>query len=152
MKPEQILLEKFQLEIPEPPTPGGLYTPVVQTGNILYVSGHTPKINGKLAFCGKLGRDLSLEQGQQAAILATLNCLAAIKSYLGEIDKVKKFVQVVGFVSSNEGFHEQALVLNAASNLLLEIFGERGKHTRMALGTNELPGGAPVEIMCIVEI
>jgi enamine deaminase RidA (YjgF/YER057c/UK114 family) len=152
MKPEEILMERFQLEIPIPSTPGGLYMPVVQTGNLLYVSGHTPKRNGKLAFQGKLGLNLTIEQGQEASIMSILYCLSAIKMQIGDIDKIKKVVQLVGFVSSNEGFHDQPLIINAASKLLMDIFGERGKHSRYALGTNELPGGAPVEIACVVEV
>lgn len=152
MTAEQILMEKYHLEIPVPSAPGGLYTPVVQTGNLLFVSGHTPKNGGKLVFQGKLGQDFTIEQGQQAAIISILNCLAAIKGHIGDIDKIKKIVQVVGYVSSSEGFHDQAKVINGASNLLIEVFGERGNHARAALGTNELPGGAPVEIMCIVEV
>ncbi|MEL1136099.1 RidA family protein [Desulfitobacterium sp. THU1] len=152
MTAEQILIEKYQLELPKPSEPGGLYTPVVQTGNLLFVSGHTPKRDGKLVYQGKLGRDFTIELGQQAAILSILNCLAAIKGHIGELDKIKRIVQVVGYVSSSEGFHDQAKVINGASKLLTEVFGERGNHARAALGTNELPGGAPVEIMCVVEV
>lgn len=152
MTAEQILMDKYQLAIPKPSAPGGLYTPVVQTGNLLFVSGHTPKREGKLVLQGKLGRDLTIEEGQQAAIIAILNCLAAVKDHLGDMEQIKRIVQVVGYVSSAEGFHDQAQVINGASKLLTEVFGERGYHARAALGTHELPGGAPVEIMCIVEI
>jgi enamine deaminase RidA (YjgF/YER057c/UK114 family) len=152
MRPETILKEKYNLELPAPSEPDGYYTRVVRTGNLLYVCGHTPKLNGEYIYLGKLGEDFTVEQGQQAARIATTNCLSALKEYLGNLSKIKQFVQVIGYVRSAENFTQQPLVMNGASGLLLDCFGERGKHTRMALGTNQLPGGAAVEVMCIVEI
>lgn len=152
MKPEEILKEKFNLELPAPSEPDGFYTRVVQTGNLLYVSGHTPKLEGKYVYLGKLGEDFTLEQGQEAARIAMTNCLAALKEFLGELQRIKQFVQVIGYVRSTDSFTQQPLVMNGASGLLIDCFGERGKHTRMALGTNQLPGGAAVEVMCVVEI
>ena len=152
MKPEEILKDKYNIEIPPSPMPGGLYTPVIQTGNLLYVSGQTPTRNGKLLFQGKLGRDFSVEEGQEAARIAILNCLALIKDYLGDLEKIKHFVQVIGYVRSAEEFGNQPAVMNGASGLLLELFGDKGGHARLALGTNELPGGAAVEVTCIVEL
>lgn len=149
---EKSLKEKYGLEIPAPPKPGGLYTPVIRTGNLLYVSGQTPVINGELIFKGKLGKDITLDQGQEAARYAMLNCLALLKDYLGDLSKINKFVQVLAYVRSVEDYGDQPQVINGASKLLLDIFGEKGAHTRLALGTNELPGGAPVELTCIVEI
>lgn len=152
MSVEQTLKEKYNLEIPAPPKPGGLYTPVVQTGNLVYVSGQTPVRDGKLLFKGKVGRDLTVEEGQEAARVAALNCLALLKNYLGDLEKIKRFVQVVGYVRSADEFGDQPAVMNGASGLILDLFGERGAHTRLALGANELPGGAAVEVMCIVEV
>ncbi|MDA8228230.1 MAG: RidA family protein [Desulfitobacterium hafniense] len=152
MHPEQILKEKYGLELPNPTIPSGFYTPVSQTGNLLYVSGHTPKLDGRLKFKGKVGTDLSIEEGQEAARLAAINCLAAIKAYIGDLRKVKKIVHVVGYVRSADGFGDQPKVLNGASSLFNDLFGESGSHSRAALGSNELPGGAAVEVMCIVEI
>lgn len=152
MTVEEILKEKYNLEIPAPAKPAGLYTPVVQTGNLVYVSGQTPIRDGKLLFKGKVGRELTVEQGQEAARYAALNCLALLKAYLGDLGKVKRFVQVLGFVRSAEDFGDQPAVMNGASRLILDLFGERGAHTRLALGTNELPGGAPVEVTFIVEV
>ena len=152
MKPEEILKEKFNLELPAPSEPDGFYTRVVQTGNLLYVSGHTPKLEGKYVYLGKLGEDFTLEQGQEAARIAMTNCLAALKEFLGDLQRIKQFVQVIGYVRSTDSFTQQPLVINGASGLLIDCFGERGKHTRMALGTNQLPGGAAVEVMCVVEI
>lgn len=152
MDVEQILKDKYNVEIPAPPAPGGLYTPVVQTGNLVYVSGQSCTVNGKAVFTGTMGRNLTLEQGQEAARLAVLNCLSLLKDYLKDLNRVKRFVQLIGFVKSAEGFVDQPKVINGASQLLLDVFGERGAHTRMALGTNELPGGATVELYFIVEV
>lgn len=152
MKPEEILKEKFNLVLPAPSEPDGFYTRVVQTGNLLYVCGHTPKLDGKYVYLGRLGEDYTVEQGQEAARIAITNCLAALKEFLGDLQRIKQFVQVIGYVRSTDSFTQQPLVMNGASGLLLDCFGERGKHTRMALGTNQLPGGAAVEVMCIVEI
>jgi enamine deaminase RidA (YjgF/YER057c/UK114 family) len=99
-----------------------------------------------------VGRDLTVEQGQEAARYAALNCLALLKAYLGSLDKIRRFVQVVGYVRSAEDFGDQPQVMNGASSLILDLFGERGAHTRLALGTSELPGGAPVEVTFIVEV
>lgn len=152
MKPEEILKEKFNLVLPDPSEPDGFYTRVVQTGNLLYVCGHTPKLNGEYVYLGRLGEDYTVEQGQEAARIAITNCLAALKEFLGDLQRIKQFIQVIGYVRSTDSFIQQPLVMNGASGLLLDCFGERGKHTRMALGTNQLPGGAAVEVMCIVEI
>jgi enamine deaminase RidA (YjgF/YER057c/UK114 family) len=152
MSIEQILEQKYNLRLPEPANPAGLYTPVIQTGDLVFVSGQTPTRDGKLLMKGKLGRDLTIEQGQEAAMYAALNCLALLKSYLGYLDKVKQFVQLLGFVRSADDFGDQPAVMDGASRLILDLFGERGKHTRLALGTNELPGGAPVEVTFIVEV
>ena len=152
MKIEEILMEKYGMEIPTPAAPVGLYVPVTQTGNLVYVSGQTPTKEGKLVYSGRLGEELTIEQGQEAARLAILNCLALLKAYLGDLDRVKQFVQLIGYVRSAENFGDQPTVMNGASGLLLDLFGERGRHSRLALGTNELPGGAPVEVTFIVEI
>lgn len=152
MKPEEILKEKFDLVLPSPSEPDGFYTRVVQTGNLLYVSGHTPKLEGKYVYLGRLGEDFTVEQGQEAARIAMTNCLAALKEFLGDLQRIKQFVQVIGYVRCTDSFTQQPLVMNGASGLLLDCFGERGKHTRMALGTNQLPGGAAVEVMCVVAI
>ena len=152
MNIEQQLYQKFGLKIPQAAAPGGLYSPVIKTGNLLYLSGQTPKKEGIRIFTGIIGRDFTVEQGQEAARYTMLNCLAVLKDYLGDLEKIKQFIQVVGYVRSAEGFTDQPTVMNGASGLLLDIFGDRGRHTRLALGTNELPGGSAVEIMCIVEI
>ncbi|AGA68463.1 putative translation initiation inhibitor, yjgF family [Desulfitobacterium dichloroeliminans LMG P-21439] len=149
---EEVLKAKYNLELPVPSEPDGFYSRVIQTGNLLYVCGHTPKLQGEYVFLGKLGEDFTVDQGQEAARIAMSNCLAALQEYLGDLNKIKQFVQVIGYVRSADNFTQQPLVMNGASELLLTCFGERGKHTRMALGTNQLPGGAAVEIMCVVEV
>ncbi|AFL99576.1 putative translation initiation inhibitor, yjgF family [Desulfitobacterium dehalogenans ATCC 51507] len=149
---EEILMLRYGLELPVPSEPDGYYSRVIRTGNLLYVCGHTPKRQGEYVFLGKVGEDFSVEQGQEAARIAMTNCLAALKEYLGDLRLIKQFVQVIGYVRSAEHFTQQPLVMNGASELLLTCFGEKGRHTRMALGTNQLPGGAAVEIMCVVEV
>jgi enamine deaminase RidA (YjgF/YER057c/UK114 family) len=149
---EDNLFKKYGLTLPEAAAPKGLYTPTVQTGNLIYVSGQTPKRDGKLLFKGKLGKDLTVEQGQQAAIQATINGLSLLKTHVGDLCRVKKFVQLLGFVRSAEDFGDQPQVMNAASQLILDLFGDRGAHTRLALGTSELPNGAAIEVTFIVEI
>ncbi len=153
MSIEQILKDKYDLKIPMPPKPGGVYSPIRQTGNLLYVSGQTPSVDGKLQYEGVVGKDLSVEEAQQAARVCALNLLAVLNDYLGgDLTRVKQLVQLVGFVRSAEGFGSQPQVINGASQLFADIFGDSGLASRIALGTSELPGGAPVEIMIIVEI
>ncbi len=152
MDVERALKEKYGLELPIPPSPAGLYTPVVQTGNLVYISGQACTVDGKPVFTGKLGSDMTIEQGQEAARIATINCLSLLKAYLKDFSRVKKIVQLIGYVKSAEGFVDQPKVMNGASQLLLDVFGERGAHSRLALGTNELPGGASVELYFIAEV
>ncbi|MGH7230729.1 MAG: RidA family protein [Nitrospiraceae bacterium] len=145
-------LRKLGLILPTPPTPVATYIPAVQAGDLLFLSGMIPFRDGKLAMAGKLGRDLTVEQGYEAARIALLNALAVIRHELGTLDRMKKVVRLVGHVASAEGFVQQPAVINGASDLLLEIFGEAGRHARVALGTAELPLNAPVEIELIVQV
>lgn len=116
------------------------------------MSGQDCRINGELMYEGKLGREVTIEQGQEAARQTIINCLAVMKGYLGDLDRVVKIVKMLGFVNSESGFGDQPYVINGASNLLVEIFGENGKHARSAIGTSDLPFHTPVEIELIVEI
>ena len=152
MSAEQVLKDKYGLEVPLAAEPAGHYIPVVQTGNLLYVSGQTPKANGEVMFRGRIGQDLTVEQGQLAARQAALNCLALVKSYIGDLNKIKRFVQIIGFVRSADNFGDQPKVMNGASELIVNVFGDRGTHTRMAIGTSELPAGASVEVAMILEV
>ena len=144
-------LTELGLSLPETPRPVANYVPAVMTGKLVYSSGQTPTVDGRLTIQGKLGREVSIEEGQQAARVAVLNCLAAIRSVIGSLDEIARVVKMTGYVASAEGFHAQPQVVNGASLLLEEIFGASGKHARAALGLAELPGGAPVEIELIVE-
>ncbi len=145
-------LKELQLELPSAPQPLATYVPAVRVGDLLFLSGVLPMRGGQLAFSGKLGRELTIEQGMEAARLALLNALAIAKQELGTLDRVVRVVKVIGHVASAEGFVQQPQVLNGASDLLVEIFGESGRHARAAVGAAELPRGAPVEIELIFSI
>jgi len=148
----ELKVKELQLELPPPAKPLATYVPAIQAGAFLFLSGVLPMRDGQLAFSGKLGRDLTVEQGMEAARLALLNALAIAKQELGTLDRITRVVKVVGYVASVEGFVQQPQVLNGASDLLVEIFGEVGRHTRVAVGAAELPRGAPVEIELILSV
>ncbi len=145
-------LKSLNITLPSPPKPAGAYVPVIISDHTVYVSGQIPIKDGKLAFKGKVPNDQSLEQAQEAAKLCALNALAQLKSELGSLDKISKILRVSGFVNSVPDFTEQPKIINSASDLLFEIFGEKGKHSRIAVGVASLPLGATVEIDMIVEI
>lgn len=145
-------LNELNLILEEPAPSNALFIPVSQSGNLLYTSGQVCRSNGKLLYAGKLGGSVTIEDGQKAAQQCILNCLSALQAHLGSLDKVKKIVKVVGFVQSDPDFADQPLVVNAASQLLLDLFGEKGQHARSAIGVNALPGNTAVEIEMIVEI
>ena len=145
-------LRSLGLELPEAPKPVATYVPAVQTGNLLFLSGVLPMRNGQLAFTGKLGRDLTVPEGIEAAKVAILNALAIAKQELGSLDRITRVVKVVGHVASADGFAEQPQVLNGASDLLVAIFGDAGRHARVAIGAAELPRGAAVEIEVILAV
>ncbi len=140
-------LQELGIELPEAPAAVGSYVPVIQFRNMVVTSGQLPMVVGELAFKGKIGSDLTAEDGAEAAKVATVNCLAQIKAVLGDLSRVQQIVRVEGFVNSADGFTAQPAVMNGASNLLSEIFGELGRHTRIAVGTNELPLDAAVEVV-----
>ena len=147
-------LEKHGLTMPEPPKKGGIYESIKEFGpNFCYLSGSTPTFNGELRYAGKLGKDISVEQGQDAARLCALNLLAHLKAKFGGLDRIKRIVKMLAFVASTDNFFEQPKVVNGASELLVEIFGEEaGLCARSAIGVNVLPGNAPVEIEILVEL
>lgn len=145
-------IQELGLTIPELPRPAFSYVPAVQTGNLIFASGQTPTIAGKLTIQGKLGREITLEQGQTAARLCALNCLAEVRGLIGSLDRIARIVKLNGYVASAEGFIDQPAMINGASALLEQIFGDVGKHARAAIGVAELPGGAPVEVEMIVEV
>ncbi|HQA08380.1 MAG TPA: RidA family protein [Syntrophomonadaceae bacterium] len=145
-------LEQLGAKLPEIPTALGLYLPAQRSGQFLFVSGQLPIEDGQVAYPGKLGRELSIEQGQQAARLAALRCLAVVRSCINDWDEVNKIVRLTGYIQSDDDFHDQPLVINAASELLEYLFGAGGKHARIAVGVNALPMNACCEIEMIVEL
>ncbi|MDQ6660864.1 MAG: RidA family protein [Chloroflexota bacterium] len=145
-------IKELGLTLPETPRPVANYVPAGQVGNLVFASGQIPTVSDQLLMKGKHGRDLSIEQGQEAARQALLNILAAVRSIIGTLDVITRIVKLNGWVASAEGFVSQPQVVNGASLLLEEIFGEAGKHARAAIGVAELPSGAPVELELIVEV
>ena len=147
-------LEQKNLTLPTPPQPMANYVGAVRTGNLLYLSGHGPmSTDGKPSLTGKVGRELTVEQGYQAAREVGLNLLATARASLGSLDKVKRVVKVLGMVNSADGFGEQPKVINGFSDLMVEVFGETiGKHARSAVGMAGLPVNIPVEIEIILEV
>ncbi len=140
------------LKLPQLPEPLGVYLPVVKIENLLFLSGVLPLQDGKLIFEGKVGSDLTVEEGYEAARIAVLNALAIVSERLGSLDEVRRIVKVVGYVASAEGFNAQPKVVDGASELLAEIFGEKGGHARVAVGVNELPLNAPIELEMMVQV
>jgi enamine deaminase RidA (YjgF/YER057c/UK114 family) len=145
-------LSELGLEIPEPPPPLANYVAAVRTGNLVFVAGHGPRRDGEYAYIGKLGEDLAVQDGYDAARLVILNCLASLKAEIGDLDKVRRIVKMLGMVNSAAGFHEQPAVINGASDLLVELFGDKGRHARSAVGMAALPMGIAVEIELVVEV
>jgi enamine deaminase RidA (YjgF/YER057c/UK114 family) len=144
-------LRELSIEIPTPPIPAGSYMPVITTGNLAFVSGQIPMKNGKVVFEGKVPEVQSLELARDAAKICIINSLAQLKANLGSLDRITKFVRISGFVNSNPEFHEQPKVINAASDLLVKIFGDMAKHSRIAVGVASLPLNSTVEIDMVVE-
>lgn len=143
-------LEELHIQLPEVAAAGN-YSPVLKSGRHVYVSGQLPKTEGRIAHKGRVGREVTLESARKAARLAIINCLAALQDHLGSLDKVQRIVKVTGYITSAVGFTEQHKVMDAASDLLVDIFGPTGKHARAAVGVVELPLGACIEIDMIVE-
>ncbi len=145
-------LKELNLELPEVPKPVAAYIPAKQTGNLVFTAGQLPMVNGELISKGLLGQDVEIDEANKAARICTLNALAAIKGVIGDLDRIKQVVRVVGYVASVPTFTQQPAVVNGASELLLEIFGENGKHARSAVGMAVLPLNASVEIELTVEV
>lgn len=145
-------LASLGIKLPVPPAPAGSYVAVVVTGNLAFVAGQIPIEGGQVKFRGKIGRDLTIEAGQQAARLCTINALAQLKSALGSLDRIKRFVKITGFVNCDPPFTDQPKVINCASDLLVQVFKDNGKHARAAVGVSSLPLDSAVEIEFIAEI
>ena len=145
-------LQQLGISLPTPAAPVAAYVPCVRTGNLVYVSGQVPLVAGKPSHLGHLGDDVSVEDGRAAARTCAVNVLAALKAELGELSVVNRVVKVTGFVASAPGFTEMPQVVNAASELFGEAFGDAGRHARSAVGVAALPLGVPVEVEAIVEV
>ena len=145
-------LAELGITLPPAPKPVATYIPAVRAGDLLFLSGTGPFRDGRIAFAGKLGRDLTVEQGAEAARLTLLNALAMVRQELGTLDRVVRIVRLTGHVASAEGFTQQPAVINGASDLLVQIFGEAGRHARLALGAAELPLNMCIEIELILQV
>ena len=145
-------LKELGIELPEPPAPIANYVRFVQVGNLLFLAGHGPQREGAESWTGKVPIDVTVEQAYAAARSTGLNLLASAKEALGDLDRVKRLVKVLGMVNSAEGFGGQPAVINGFSDLMVEVFGEAGKHARSAVGMAALPMSIPVEIEMILEV
>ncbi len=151
MKVEARLAE-LGLQLPAVPPPVANYIRSVRVGNLLFVSGHGPSKDGKYHYSGKLGKDVTVEEGYKAAQLVALNCLASVKEAVGDLDRVRRVVKLLGMVNSAPDFGQQPEVINGASDLLVQLYGDAGRHARSAVGMGGLPRGISVEIEMILEV
>lgn len=145
-------LKEQGITIPPASKPSNAYVHVRQVGNLLYVAGHSPKKDGKYPYLGKLDAEVSVEQGRESARNCVINCLASVQEHLGDLNRVKSVVKLVGYVASVPSFTRQPEVINAASDLLIAVFGEAGRHARTSVGVAVLPGDIPVEIDMVLEV
>lgn len=146
-------LVSLGIELPPAPAPAANYLPFVRVPGLLFLAGQVPfNTEGKLAFRGKVGKDKTTDEGYQSARLCALNALSQIQAALGSLDKVKQIVRVGGFVNCTDDFTDQPEVINGASDLLVEIFGDKGRHARTAVGTNSLPRNVTTEVEMIVAV
>ncbi|MFG2087171.1 MULTISPECIES: RidA family protein [unclassified Spirillospora] len=149
--PEERIRE-LGLELPEVVPPVASYVPTARTGSLVYTSGQVPLVKGELGLTGKVGAEVGADEAARQARICALNCIAALKAELGDLSRVVRIVKVVGFVASAPGFHGQPQVVNGASDLLAEVFGDAGKHARSAVGVAVLPLDVPVEVELIAEV
>ena len=145
-------LKELGIVLPEVAAPVAAYIQAVQVDKLVYTSGQIPFVKGQLIYKGVVGKDLTLEEGYEAARVCVLNALAAVKSLAGSIDNIERIIRLTGYVNSVDGFTDQPKVMNGASEILLQIFGEEGRHARSAIGVNTLPLGAAVEVELIVKL
>ena len=151
MTPEE-RLKQLGIELPAAPKPLGSYIPLVRTGNLVFLSGILPLVEGKLSREGRVGENVTVDEAREDARTAAINALAILKSNLGTLNKIRRCVKITGYVSSSPDFTEQPKVLNAASDFMFEIFGEVGRHARAAVGVSVLPLNSPVELEFIFEV
>lgn len=145
-------IKQLGFSLPNAPKPLAAYIPGLHVDNLVYTAGQLPMIDGELKFKGKVGAEINDSDGSKAAEICALNCLSVVKSVVGDLDLVERIIKLTVFVNSADGFSNQPKIANGASELIVKIFGESGKHVRSAVGVNELPLNAPVEIEMIVKI
>jgi enamine deaminase RidA (YjgF/YER057c/UK114 family) len=145
-------LKELGIELPAPPAPAGLYAPAVQTGSLLFISGQIPTRDGAVLRKGRCGESVPIDDAVELARVCAINGLAAARGHLGSLDRIVKVVRIGGFVACIPGFVEQPKVVNGASQLMIDIFGEAGRHARAAVGVAELPAGVPVEVEFLFEV
>lgn len=146
-------LRELGVALPTPPAPAANYVPYTVSGNLVFVAGQVPFVDGEIRHKGRLGAEISVEEGKQIARICALNVLAQAKAACGgDLDRVRRCLKVVGFVACVDGFDRQPEVINGASDLFVEVLGDVGRHARSAVGTNALPRNAPVEVEAIFEI
>jgi enamine deaminase RidA (YjgF/YER057c/UK114 family) len=145
-------LSELSITLPKVSAPVANYVPYVKVGKLIFISGQLPMEEGKVKFTGKLGENIAIEDGVEAAKLCALNIIAQLKSAVGSLDKVKRCVKLTGFVNSTSDFTSHPQVINGASDIIVKIFGDKGKHARAAVGVSSLPLGASVEVEAIFEI
>jgi enamine deaminase RidA (YjgF/YER057c/UK114 family) len=145
-------INELGFSLPEPPQPLAAYIPALKVGELVFTAGQIPISGGQLKYTGKLGKEVTEEEGKKAAEICALNCLSAVKGVVGELKRIEQVIKLTVFVNSAEGFTNQPAVANGASELMEKIFGQKGMHTRSAVGVNELPKNASVEIEMIVKI
>ena len=145
-------IKELGINLPKAAKPVASYVPFRRVGNLIYISGQDCRVNGKLKYEGKVGRDVTEKEAYEAARITAINLLAILKSAIGNLDKVVKIVNLHGYVNSADGFVRQPMVIDGASDLLIKVFGEKGKHSRCALSANELPFSTPVEVEMVVEV
>jgi len=145
MKIEQ-KIEQLGHKLPEVPEPLGVYIPALKVSDILFLTGVIPEVDGEVKYKGKLGKDLTIKEGYEAAKICALNALAVAKNYLGDLDRIERIIKVIGYINSAQGFINQPKVLNGTSEFFVKIFGEKGQHVRLAIGVAELPANACIEV------
>lgn len=145
-------IKKLGLNLPKVPKPVAEYIPAKIVGDLVFCSGQGPVKEGVSVYIGKVGKELTLKEGYEASKICAINCLAAVKSVIGSLDRIDEIVEIRGFVNSAPEFTRQPEVINGASELLVKLFGEKGKHARLALGTSNLPSNIPVELEMMVKV
>lgn len=148
---DKVLLS-LGIHLPVPPAAAGSYVQVVVSGKLAFVSGQIPLVGKEVKFKGKVGTDMTIEEGQEAAKLCMINCLAQLNAFLGGLDRISRIVKVTGFVNCDASFTDHPKVVNAASDLLVKVFGENGRHARAAVGMSSLPLDSAVEVELLAEL